>query len=198
MPIIPEYLYNLENPNDTYQYKQASVQPNVTMTTIMDNMAGVDMKTTATRNFGPAREPLEKRLKSKLISELSSNSDIYDEMFLRNSKATNQYSNMRHKRSLRTEREPDVEYYDDDDDEVAKKVTQPIETAKATPTTTTTISDLETKTKSNEEEAKDLWKRKQLNRLNTKVGLMFASKPIVQLMTNPFIGPLTNRYVYFQ
>lgn len=28
---------------------------------------------------------------------------------------------------------------------------------------------------------------------NAEVGIMFASKPIVQAMTNPFIGPLTNR-----
>ena len=41
---------------------------------------------------------------------------------------------------------------------------------------------------------KEKWKNVQLNRLNTKVGFMFASKPIVQLMTNPFICPLTNRY----
>lgn len=37
------------------------------------------------------------------------------------------------------------------------------------------------------------WKKVQMNKLNTKVGLMFASKPIVQLMVNPFIGPLTNK-----
>lgn len=29
---------------------------------------------------------------------------------------------------------------------------------------------------------------------NVKVGLMFASKAIMQLIANPFIGPLTNRY----
>lgn len=29
---------------------------------------------------------------------------------------------------------------------------------------------------------------------NVKVGLLFASKATVQLLTNPFIGPLTNRY----
>ena len=40
----------------------------------------------------------------------------------------------------------------------------------------------------------DKWKKVQLNKLNTKVGLMFASKPIVQLITNPFIGPLTHRF----
>lgn len=28
---------------------------------------------------------------------------------------------------------------------------------------------------------------------NVRVGLMFASKAIIQLITNPFIGPLTNR-----
>ena len=38
------------------------------------------------------------------------------------------------------------------------------------------------------------WKKVQMNKLNTKVGIMFASKPIVQLLVNPFIGPLTNRY----
>ena len=39
------------------------------------------------------------------------------------------------------------------------------------------------------------WKNVQMNKLNTKIGLMFASKPLVQLLTNPFIGPLTNRLV---
>jgi len=41
------------------------------------------------------------------------------------------------------------------------------------------------------------WKNVQMNKLNTKIGLMFASKPLVQLLTNPFIGPLTNRQVTF-
>ncbi|XP_042900063.1 synaptic vesicular amine transporter-like [Parasteatoda tepidariorum] len=31
---------------------------------------------------------------------------------------------------------------------------------------------------------------------NVEVGIMFASKPIVQAITNPFIGPLTNRIGY--
>ncbi len=44
--------------------------------------------------------------------------------------------------------------------------------------------------------ARESWKKVQLNKLNTKVGLMFASKPIVQLIANPFIGPLTNRIGY--
>ena len=29
-----------------------------------------------------------------------------------------------------------------------------------------------------------------------EVGVMFASKAVVQLMTNPFVGPLTNRIGY--
>ena len=37
------------------------------------------------------------------------------------------------------------------------------------------------------------WKKVQMNKLNTKVGFMFASKPFVQLIANPFIGPLTNK-----
>lgn len=36
---------------------------------------------------------------------------------------------------------------------------------------------------------------KELLNENVQVGLLFASKATVQLMTNPFIGPLTNRYV---
>lgn len=36
---------------------------------------------------------------------------------------------------------------------------------------------------------------KELLNENVRVGLLFASKATVQLMTNPFIGPLTNRYV---
>lgn len=31
---------------------------------------------------------------------------------------------------------------------------------------------------------------------NVKVGMLFASKATVQLITNPFVGPLTNRYVF--
>ena len=29
---------------------------------------------------------------------------------------------------------------------------------------------------------------------NVRVGLLFASKALVQLLVNPFVGPLTNRY----
>ena len=45
------------------------------------------------------------------------------------------------------------------------------------------------------QKAKEKWKELQMNKLNSKVGLMFASKPIVQLIANPFIGPLTNRFI---
>jgi len=31
---------------------------------------------------------------------------------------------------------------------------------------------------------------------NVRVGLLFASKALVQLMVNPFVGPLTNRYIH--
>lgn len=34
---------------------------------------------------------------------------------------------------------------------------------------------------------------KLLTTENVKVGLMFGSKALIQLLTNPFIGPLTNR-----
>ena len=48
------------------------------------------------------------------------------------------------------------------------------------------------------EKAKEKWKEIQMNKLSFKVGLMFASKPIMQLIANPFIGPLTNRLNNFK
>ena len=36
-------------------------------------------------------------------------------------------------------------------------------------------------------------KHKELVEENIEVGVMFASKAVVQLITNPFVGPLTNR-----
>lgn len=33
-----------------------------------------------------------------------------------------------------------------------------------------------------------------LTKENMRVGLMFASKALMQLIANPFVGPLTNRY----
>ena len=39
------------------------------------------------------------------------------------------------------------------------------------------------------------WNNAQINKLNSKIGVMFASKPLFQLLTNPLIGPLTNRLV---
>ena len=36
-------------------------------------------------------------------------------------------------------------------------------------------------------------KHKELVEENIEVGVMFASKAVVQLIANPFVGPLTNR-----
>ena len=40
----------------------------------------------------------------------------------------------------------------------------------------------------------EVLRHEELVRENTEVGIMFASKPIVQAFTNPFVGPLTNKY----
>lgn len=39
-------------------------------------------------------------------------------------------------------------------------------------------------------------KHNELIQENVEVGVMFASKAVVQLITNPFVGPLTNKYVH--
>ena len=36
-------------------------------------------------------------------------------------------------------------------------------------------------------------RHKELTQENVEVGVMFASKAVVQLIANPFVGPLTNR-----
>ncbi|XP_015783060.1 synaptic vesicular amine transporter [Tetranychus urticae] len=46
-----------------------------------------------------------------------------------------------------------------------------------------------------EKEAKQL-KHKELVEESTEVGVLFASKPVIQAITNPFIGPLTNKIGY--
>merc|ERR1719273_2632200 len=49
---------------------------------------------------------------------------------------------------------------------------------------------------SSAEEAEKRRKHKELVHENVEVGVMFASKAVVQLITNPFVGPLTNRIGY--
>jgi DHA1 family solute carrier family 18 vesicular amine transporter 1/2 len=39
-------------------------------------------------------------------------------------------------------------------------------------------------------------KHRELSKENVEVGIMFASKAVVQLIANPFVGPLTNRIGY--
>lgn len=41
--------------------------------------------------------------------------------------------------------------------------------------------------------AADLAKHTELVEENVEVGVMFASKAFIQLLANPFVGPLTNR-----
>lgn len=63
--------------------------------------------------------------------------------------------------------------------------------------TTTTDADSETATMAmittlSPIDANELRHQELVNE-NTEVGVMFASKPIVQAITNPFVGPLTNK-----
>ena len=38
-------------------------------------------------------------------------------------------------------------------------------------------------------------KHNELIQENVEVGILLASKPLIQLLANPFVGPLTNRQV---
>ena len=70
--------------------------------------------------------------------------------------------------------------FDDENDQIRKEIHKELEKNGA-------------KVRENKKLFAEIWKKVQMNRLNTKVGLMFASKPVVQLIVNHFIGPLTNR-----
>ncbi|GBN14437.1 hypothetical protein AVEN_79160-1 [Araneus ventricosus] len=61
-------------------------------------------------------------------------------------------------------------------------------------TTTEQVVETEPPTTTLSTEMKEL-RHHELIEENVEVGIMFASKPIVQAITNPFIGPLTNRWV---
>ena len=54
---------------------------------------------------------------------------------------------------------------------------------------TTTMSPLERR----RERARERLRHKELVNENVEVGVMFASKAVVQLIANPFVGPLTNK-----
>lgn len=41
--------------------------------------------------------------------------------------------------------------------------------------------------------AADMAKHNELIQENVEVGILLASKPFIQLLANPFVGPLTNR-----
>lgn len=45
----------------------------------------------------------------------------------------------------------------------------------------------------NRERQRKVDRHKDLTEENVEVGVMFASKAFVQLLANPFVGPLTNR-----
>ena len=45
-----------------------------------------------------------------------------------------------------------------------------------------------------QEQWKERQKHNELIQENIEVGVMFASKAVVQLIANPFVGPLTNRF----
>ncbi|XP_064629991.1 synaptic vesicular amine transporter-like isoform X3 [Lineus longissimus] len=68
------------------------------------------------------------------------------------------------------------------------------------PNTTTSeqynISDLLDLTTPMTKKEQMAYRHRELSNENVKVGLLFASKAVVQLLTNPFIGPLTNRIGY--
>ncbi|GIY84229.1 synaptic vesicular amine transporter [Caerostris extrusa] len=67
--------------------------------------------------------------------------------------------------------------------------------SRETTTTTTEEPATEPPTTTMSSEMQEL-RHHELIEENVEVGIMFASKPIVQAITNPFIGPLTNRIGY--
>lgn len=85
----------------------------------------------------------------------------------------------------------DVHFFDKYTKKGKKKHTKQETTTSTTEETSTVLMST---TESQEEILfEEKWRKEQYDSLNAKVGFMFASKPVIQLLTNPFIGPLTNR-----
>ncbi|CAG7828620.1 unnamed protein product [Allacma fusca] len=86
----------------------------------------------------------------------------------------------------------DIKHQHDNDTswQIGSIATTPPETSYLAPSTNSNESIADT------EAAKRKAKHDELVDENGLVGIMFASKAFVQLMTNPFIGPLTNRVGY--
>lgn len=62
------------------------------------------------------------------------------------------------------------------------------------PTTTTMATTTEGATTTEIPDAERL-RHEELVNENAEVGIIFASKPVVQVITNPFVGMITNKYV---
>lgn len=60
-----------------------------------------------------------------------------------------------------------------------------------TPSSITASAEVEEVTTMSPEDEQKL--HEDLVRESTEVGILFASKPVIQALANPFIGPLTNR-----
>jgi hypothetical protein len=140
VPIIPQYLFKIEHPNETQELLNAKLEffnKTIPLTTIQQNI----------------------------------NTNYENAHFMKR----------------------DVHFFD----RYTKKGRKLQAKHDTTATTTIEATTLLVSTTESQEETlfEEKWRKEQYDQLNAKVGFMFASKPVVQLITNPFIGPLTNRFV---
>uniref|UniRef100_A0A915HLI3 Uncharacterized protein n=1 Tax=Romanomermis culicivorax TaxID=13658 RepID=A0A915HLI3_ROMCU len=92
--------------------------------------------------------------------------------------------------STQNDDSPYNDYYDQNSDDYSPENTAPINSN--FPETTTLCNSLEQNSTIDIEEQEK--RHEYLTRENVHVGLMFGSKALIQLITNPLVGPMTNRY----
>ncbi|XP_034727931.1 chromaffin granule amine transporter [Etheostoma cragini] len=173
VPIIPTFLYAMEHPRPEPQTAQPSLLPVPTL--------GSSRFSTVPSQSPSLRSNLQAFSQSSQSSQLPriSHSGPYHGT---QSKQSPQFS-------------PLVSLFDNLTFSLQKILTETTPDTKPTDQSSPT-TDLQINETTNATESSCLQDSAFLEEENVRVGLLFASKALVQLLINPFVGPLTNRVGY--
>uniref|UniRef100_UPI0037E9496A chromaffin granule amine transporter n=1 Tax=Semicossyphus pulcher TaxID=241346 RepID=UPI0037E9496A len=175
VPIIPTFLYAMEHPSPEPQTAQPSLLPLTSLGA--PQMGTVSPQSPSSRsNLQTSRQPSQLLRPSHSAPVLGTPSEHIP-------------------RSSPPSFPPLVSLFDNTTfslQEIQTETTPDIE-----PTIETSLTpDLQINETSNATESTCLQDSAFLEEENVRVGLLFASKALIQLLVNPFVGPLTNRIGY--
>ncbi|TDH12628.1 hypothetical protein EPR50_G00048950 [Perca flavescens] len=168
VPIIPTFLYAMEHPSLEPQTAQPSLLPLPTL--------GASRLGTV-----PSQSP-------SLRSNLRTFSQTSQSLQLPRPNNSAPYHGTQSEQSPKSS--PLVSLFDNSTFSLQEILTEP------TPDQSSPTAELQINETTNATESSCLLDSAFLEEENVRVGLLFASKALVQLLINPFVGPLTNRIGY--